>query len=213
MIRVVLDASVLLSATVGRRDSPPSLLLDAVRTGQIEAAVCEQLLIEVRDGLASRYFRDRVSADERTAFLEMLRALATIAPDPVDPPPVLRDRADDYLVALATAAGAKAIVSGDRDLLDHGAQRQTSLRTVRRDELSSSRAARCRRCGRRDRVREPAARLNGLRERREMVVEVGLDDFVEQGSLAHAATTKPSRPTRAISVRTTARGSSAIPCT
>jgi predicted nucleic acid-binding protein len=41
--RVVLDASVLLSATVGRRDSPPSLLLDAVRMGQIDAVACEQL--------------------------------------------------------------------------------------------------------------------------------------------------------------------------
>jgi predicted nucleic acid-binding protein len=51
---------VLLSATVGRRDSPPSRL-----------------------------------------------------------PPVLRDRTDDYLVALARAAGAEAIVTGDRDLLDH----------------------------------------------------------------------------------------------
>jgi hypothetical protein len=51
--------------------------------GQIEAVACEQLLGEVRNGLASRYFRDRVSAEERTAFLEMLRALAVVLPDPV----------------------------------------------------------------------------------------------------------------------------------
>jgi hypothetical protein len=38
---VVLDASVLPSATIGRRDSPPSLRLDAVRMGQIEAVACE----------------------------------------------------------------------------------------------------------------------------------------------------------------------------
>jgi putative PIN family toxin of toxin-antitoxin system len=108
---------VLLAATVGRRDSPPSRLLDAVRMGQLEAVACEQLLMEVRDRLAARYFRDRVSAEERTAFLEMLGAIAAVLPDPVDPPPVIRDRADDYLVALVTAA--EAIVSGDRDLLDH----------------------------------------------------------------------------------------------
>lgn len=107
----------LLAATVGRRDSPPSRLLDAVRMGQLEAVACEQLLMEVRDRLAARYFRDRVSAEERTAFLEMLGAIAAVLPDPVDPPPVIRDRADDYLVALVTAA--EAIVSGDRDLLDH----------------------------------------------------------------------------------------------
>jgi predicted nucleic acid-binding protein len=39
--------------------------------------------------------------------------------DPRDPPRVLRDRGDDYLVALAKAAAAEAIVTGDRDLLDH----------------------------------------------------------------------------------------------
>lgn len=31
----------------------------------------------------------------------------------------VRDPGDDYLVALARAAGAEAIVTGDRDLLDH----------------------------------------------------------------------------------------------
>lgn len=48
MTRLVLDANILLSAAVGRPDSPPSLLLDAARSGQIEIIACEQLLEEVR---------------------------------------------------------------------------------------------------------------------------------------------------------------------
>ena len=38
---------------------------------------------------------------------------------------------DDYLVALASEAGAEAIVSGDKDLLDHpaGARRQSTTAT------------------------------------------------------------------------------------
>jgi predicted nucleic acid-binding protein len=39
--------------------------------------------------------------------------------DPDPPPAVLRDPADDYLPALALDANADAIVTGDRDLLDH----------------------------------------------------------------------------------------------
>ncbi len=39
--------------------------------------------------------------------------------DPVDPARVLRDPDDDYLLALATSAGAEAIVTGDKDLLEH----------------------------------------------------------------------------------------------
>ncbi len=39
--------------------------------------------------------------------------------DPTDPPRVLRDPNDDYLLALAASSGAEAIVTGDKDLLDH----------------------------------------------------------------------------------------------
>jgi predicted nucleic acid-binding protein len=41
--------------------------------------------------------------------------------DPADPPAVLRDPTDDYLIALARKAGAEAIVTSDGDLLDHDA--------------------------------------------------------------------------------------------
>ena len=119
MTRVVLDASVLLSAAVGRPDSPPSLLLDAARSGKIEMVACERLLAEVRAGLAGPYFRSRVLEMEAQAFSSMLEAIATMLPDPVAPPPVLRDPNDDFLVALARIADAEAIVTGDRDLLDH----------------------------------------------------------------------------------------------
>ncbi len=42
---------------------------------------------------------------------------------PADPPPLLRDPGDDYIVALAAAHEANTIVTGDRDLLeDEGLQ-------------------------------------------------------------------------------------------
>ena len=46
----------------------------------------------------------------------MVRGIATVLGDPESPPRVVRDLADDYLVALARAADADAIVTGDRDL-------------------------------------------------------------------------------------------------
>jgi uncharacterized protein len=42
--------------------------------------------------------------------------------DPKDIEGVLRDPDDDYLVALAQEAGAEAIVTGDKDLLDHAGE-------------------------------------------------------------------------------------------
>lgn len=118
-MRLVIDASVLLAAPVGRPDNAASLLIEAARTDTIEMIACETLFGEFERGLTSSYFRDRVRDDERVLLAAMLRGIATVLPDPIAPPPVLRDPADDYLVSLARTAGADAIVSVDRDLLDH----------------------------------------------------------------------------------------------
>lgn len=119
MRRLVLDASVLLAAPVGRPDGSPSLLVEAARSGAIEMIACETLFVEFERGLEGRYFRHRVSAEERALLGAMMRGVATVVPDPVAPPRVVRDSRDDYLVALARATGADAIVTADRDLLDH----------------------------------------------------------------------------------------------
>lgn len=119
MTRLVVDASVLLSASVAAPDTPLALLMGAVRSGAVEMVVCEQLLGEVRRGMDGPYFRRRLTAEERETSLAAIRRIGWRMSDPVAPPRVVRDPDDDYLVALATAAEASAIVTGDRDLLDH----------------------------------------------------------------------------------------------
>ena len=91
MRRFVIDTSVLLSAVIAKPDSHPSLLLDAVRAGDIEMVACGHLLDEVQRGLDGRYFRERISENERLAIPAMLRALALMVPDPEPVPAVLRD--------------------------------------------------------------------------------------------------------------------------
>lgn len=118
-MRLVIDASVLLAAPAGRPDGPPSLLIEAARQGTVEMIACETLLGELERGLEGEYFRERVREEERTLVNALVRGLAVVLPDPVSPPRVVRDASDDYLVALARAAGADAIVTGDPDLLDH----------------------------------------------------------------------------------------------
>lgn len=119
MTRLLLDASVLLSAAVARPGTPTALLMDAVADGKVEMVACERLMGEVRRGLESSYFRERLPAEDREAVLTGLERIALMRDDPVSPPAVLRDPDDDYLVALADDARAEAIVTGDRDLLDH----------------------------------------------------------------------------------------------
>jgi putative PIN family toxin of toxin-antitoxin system len=118
-LRLVVDSNVLLSAVGGHAKSPSAKLLDAIRRDSVQAIACPQLITEVGDGLRKPYFAARVTADEAREALDAIERLVVMLPDPPDPATVLRDRRDDYLVALARAAGADAIVTGDRDLLDH----------------------------------------------------------------------------------------------
>jgi len=93
--------------------------MDAVEDGKVQMVASEHLLDEVERGLESPYFRERLSETDREAILTGLQRIALMHDDPDSPPPVLRDPNDDYLLALALDASAEAIVTGDRDLLDH----------------------------------------------------------------------------------------------
>lgn len=119
MTRLVIDASVLLSASVASPDTPLALLLGAVRAGTVEMVVCDHLLAEVRRGLDNSYFREHLDEEERAGIPDGLARVGVSVADPDSPPHVLRDPNDDYLVAIAKDSGATTIVTGDRDLLDH----------------------------------------------------------------------------------------------
>jgi putative PIN family toxin of toxin-antitoxin system len=117
--RLVIDASAFLSGIVGTDPSPPARLVDALFDGHFESVVCPRLLGEVRRGLTQPYFLKRIDPfDAERAVREIARASIQLR-DPREPASVVRDPNDDYLVALALAANARAIVTGDRDLLDH----------------------------------------------------------------------------------------------
>jgi len=87
----------------------------------IEAIICPRLLAEVEHALRKPYFQELIEDEEIAEAAAIIRDAGTMLDDPADPPAVLRDSTDDYLVALAQGVGAEAIVTSDRDLLDHDA--------------------------------------------------------------------------------------------
>lgn len=119
MTRLVLDTSVLLSGIVAVPTSPPGRLLTAARAETFELIACPLIFEELRRGLAKPYFRERVTPTEADELLDAFELLAVVLPDPVSPASMVRDPNDDFLVALAATSRADAIVTGDRDLLDH----------------------------------------------------------------------------------------------
>ncbi len=119
MSRYVLDANIVLAAFAGRPGAPPALLLAGVHNGDLEAVACPLLIDEVRGNLAKPYFRALLSELEAQEAVEAYSDLVVMLADPMDVEPVLRDSEDDYLVAIARASSAQAIITGDKDLLDH----------------------------------------------------------------------------------------------
>ena len=118
-MRVVADANVLVSAALARSPQAPSVLtLDAALDGRLELIISPQLLREIAMVLARPRLRRYLSSEEALRFISDLAAQSTLIADPPGPhAAVCRDPDDDYLVALATATGADAIVTGDLDLL------------------------------------------------------------------------------------------------
>jgi putative PIN family toxin of toxin-antitoxin system len=117
--RLVLDPNALVSGIIDpHSDKPPRLLFDALEDLAFEVVVSPRLLGEVRRALRKPYFRERLSAEEARKAVKRIDEVAVAFDDPSNVEPTLRDPKDDYLLALAREAGAEAIVSGDKDLLD-----------------------------------------------------------------------------------------------
>ncbi len=117
-MRVIVDANVFASAALGRSPQAPSVLvIKAALDGRIELVMSPALLAEVAEVLSRPRLRNRLSADDGQLFLADLAAQVVMLADPTDPPSICRDPDDDYLIALAIAAQADALVTGDDDLL------------------------------------------------------------------------------------------------
>lgn len=119
MDRVVLDPGVLVSALITPKGHPGALWR-AVVDERLGLVTCPHLLAELAEVLERPKFRRYVSADEARAFVEEVAGRSRSVPDPVYIVASSRDSDDDYLLALARAADARALVSGDRDLTEMG---------------------------------------------------------------------------------------------
>ena len=116
-MRAVLDPNVLVSAAISPA-GPPRQILTAWTNERFELIASPALLDELADVLARSKFRRFITAAVATEFIDGLAADAAIVADPPQLPGVSPDPDDDYLVALARAASADYLVSGDRHLLD-----------------------------------------------------------------------------------------------
>jgi putative PIN family toxin of toxin-antitoxin system len=116
-VRAVLDPNVLVSAAISPT-GPPRQIISAWVEGRFELVASPQLLSETRDVLARPKFRRWISEAVAAEIIDGIAQDATILDDPPIPERFSSDPDDDYLIALARAAQADWLVSGDRDLLE-----------------------------------------------------------------------------------------------
>ncbi len=119
-MRVVLDTNVLVSAFLNP-DSPPGALREAIRSGRLELALSQAMLDELQRVLAYPRLRKvaRFSADDAKRYCALLVESCAFFAETLSIEPVVADDPDDdAILATAVAAGADAIVSGDRHLLE-----------------------------------------------------------------------------------------------
>jgi putative PIN family toxin of toxin-antitoxin system len=118
ILRVIFDSNVFVSAAI-QGGASHRLIQEWFRTGSPELIVCQQLLDEVNDVLKRRpRMRKWLSEGEAEEFLGVVERLIDVKDNPTEVACLLRDSADDYLIALAHKHAVQYIVSGDKDLLE-----------------------------------------------------------------------------------------------
>ncbi len=115
MYRAVLDPGVLIAALLSRTGAPAQIFLSWIGGG-FELIVSRKLLSELRAALLRPKFRKYVTESEVGAYVTLLEYRASMVADPEPQPGLTPDPGDDYLIALARAAPAHFLVSGDTHL-------------------------------------------------------------------------------------------------
>jgi putative PIN family toxin of toxin-antitoxin system len=116
--RVVIDPGVLVSAFISPRKAAPALLVDAFLDGHFEMLVSPTLIAELTDVLDREKFAAHAAEGRASAFIAVLLDRAEMVKDATPGSLTTADADDDYLLALAQANDAGAVVSGDGHLLN-----------------------------------------------------------------------------------------------
>jgi uncharacterized protein len=117
-VRLILDTNRALSGLLW--GGPPGRLIQAAQRGRIEVSSSVALLTELRDVLGREKFARRLTLLGFTGarvFADYVALVTFVAPALI-PPTILRDPADDAVLAAAIGARADLIVSGDAHLLN-----------------------------------------------------------------------------------------------
>lgn len=119
-MRLVLDTYTVLSGLLWA--GTPGRLIDAAQAGRVEVLSSVVLLAELQGVIGREKFARQLALRRLniTDLFDGYAALVRLVAPANIAPTILRDPADDAVLAAAVAGNASLIVSGDRHLLDLG---------------------------------------------------------------------------------------------
>ena len=126
MLRVVLDANVLVSGLISKK-GVPGRLLDGWRTGRFQIVISPPILAELARVFQYPRIRARVDEQEIRDLLKALAALAEAVPGALELDVLTTDPTDNVYLACAVEAGAAYLVTGN---LKHYAEAGEKYRGV-----------------------------------------------------------------------------------
>lgn len=120
-MRAIVDSNIFVSYLLNKDTTGTiSNVLGMAAQGRIRLTLPPEQIEELRRVVTTKpYLRERISLREMERFILLLETLGDLlSPIQGNPPRVLRDRADDFLVETAKQNKVDIIVSGDLDLLE-----------------------------------------------------------------------------------------------
>jgi putative PIN family toxin of toxin-antitoxin system len=130
MTRVVLDTNALASGSIAFQGTLASII-DAWRSGEFSLFVSPPILAELERTLEKPYFRQRLTVEQSSRFLVLLRRGATVSPITVQVQGVASHPSDDLVLATVISAKADYLVTGDANLQQLGSYESVTILSPR----------------------------------------------------------------------------------
>ena len=119
MLRVVLDATVFVSAFINPEGTPGQIIHAFLRDGSFELVLSEPIIAEVIEALAyPKVQKAARSKIDPSLWFEDLVVLSQVVSEHIDVRRLSADPDDDEYIACAIAGRATFVVTGDPHLLD-----------------------------------------------------------------------------------------------
>ena len=129
MIKVVLDANVLVSGLISRR-GPPGRILDAWTNGDIQLCYSPQILDELKRVLCYPRIQERLQENQGEAILKLILTGAELIKGELKLKVLTRDPSDNIYLACAIEAKADYLVTGNSDHFEEAGKKYRGVSII-----------------------------------------------------------------------------------